>query len=85
MKPHRAHISRGGQISIPASIRHRWGAEELLLEDRGDEVVLRPLPADPLAEARGSLRLPPGLTGERMRRQARREDAAAEEQRRPTR
>jgi bifunctional DNA-binding transcriptional regulator/antitoxin component of YhaV-PrlF toxin-antitoxin module len=49
------HISKGGQISVPAEIRRRWGAAELLIEDRGDAVVLRPMPDDPIAGARGAL------------------------------
>lgn len=50
-----AHISKGGQISIPATIRRRWAATEVLVEDLGDAVVLRPMPADPIAAARGAL------------------------------
>jgi AbrB family looped-hinge helix DNA binding protein len=50
-----AEVSKGGQISIPAEIRRRWHTRLLALEDRGDEIVLRPLPEDPLAAAAGSL------------------------------
>ena len=75
MKKRIAHVSRGGQVSIPAPIRHRWDTETLLLEDRGDEVVLRPVPRDPVAAAIGSLRLPSGLTSEGMRTRARRDEA----------
>lgn len=77
MSQHIAHVTRGGQVSIPAPIRHRWDTDTLLLEDRGDEVVVRPLPRDPIAAAIGSLRLPKGLTSESMRARARREDASA--------
>ena len=48
-------VSKGGQISLPAEIRHRWGTAELLVEDRGDTVVLRPMPEDPITAARGAL------------------------------
>ncbi len=51
-----ATISRGGQISIPADIRHRWGTTRLLLVDSGDSIVLRPIPDDPIAAAIGSLK-----------------------------
>jgi bifunctional DNA-binding transcriptional regulator/antitoxin component of YhaV-PrlF toxin-antitoxin module len=51
-----ATISKGGQVSIPATIRRRWGTNRLLVDDRGDELVFRPLPEDPIAAARGSLR-----------------------------
>lgn len=75
MKQRIAHVSRGGQVSIPAPIRHRWDTDTLLLEDRGEEVALRPMPRDPLAAAIGSLRLPDGMTSAAMRAQARREEA----------
>ena len=69
-----AHVTRGGQVSIPAPIRHRWDTDTLLLEDRGDEVLLRPVPRDPLAAAIGALRLPRGLTTDAMRERSRRDD-----------
>lgn len=50
-----AHISKGGQISIPAAIRRRWATTEVLVEDLGDSVLLRPMPADPISAARGAL------------------------------
>ena len=82
MKLRIAHVSRGGQVSIPAAIRHRWDTDSLVLEDRGDEVVLRPLPRDPVSAAIGSLPLPRGVTSEDMRARARREDAGAARPRR---
>ncbi len=51
-----ARISRGGQISIPAKVRHRWKTDRIMIEDRGDQVIVRPLPDDPIAAARGYLR-----------------------------
>lgn len=68
----RTRITRGGQISIPAAVRRRWATNNVLIEDSGgDELVLRPLPADPLTAAIGSLPLPSGLTSEQIRAQAR--------------
>lgn len=75
MRSRIAHVTRGGQVSIPAPIRHRWDTDTLLLEDRGDEVVLRPVPRDPLGAAIGALRLPRGLTTDSMRERSRRDDA----------
>jgi bifunctional DNA-binding transcriptional regulator/antitoxin component of YhaV-PrlF toxin-antitoxin module len=46
-------ISRGGQVSVPAAIRKRWGTRAVLAEDRGEELVLRPAPDDPIAAVRG--------------------------------
>jgi len=72
-------VSRGGQISLPAAIRHRWKTDRVLLDDRGDVVVVRPLPADPIRAARGALRARgAGKTSDDARRQTRREEAAAE-------
>ena len=47
-------ISKGGQISIPAPIRKRWGTTELVAEDHGDRLILRPAPEDPIDRAYGA-------------------------------
>jgi bifunctional DNA-binding transcriptional regulator/antitoxin component of YhaV-PrlF toxin-antitoxin module len=78
----RLKISRGGQISVPADLRHRWGGSTVTLEDRGDHAVIRPAPDDPIAAARGSLKhLAGGRTSEEMRRDARAEEAEIEARR----
>ena len=72
----RLRITRGGQISVPAELRHRWGGSVVTLEDRGDHAVLRPAPDDPITAARGSLKhLAGGRTSEAIRQVARAEDA----------
>lgn len=78
MKRMTIRISQGGQVSIPADIRRRWATDRLVLEDRGDDIVIRPFPADPISAARGSLKRPGGLTSDEMRRLAREEDAYIE-------
>jgi bifunctional DNA-binding transcriptional regulator/antitoxin component of YhaV-PrlF toxin-antitoxin module len=50
----RLAISSGGQISVPAAVLKRWGTRTVLFEDRGDHVVLRPAPDDPVAAAQGA-------------------------------
>jgi len=70
-------ISKGGQLSIPARIRHRWATDRVLLEDRGSSVVVRPIPADPIAAARGSMR-GPGPTSDELRAMSRAEEARIE-------
>jgi bifunctional DNA-binding transcriptional regulator/antitoxin component of YhaV-PrlF toxin-antitoxin module len=70
-------ISKGGQLSIPAPIRHRWATDRVLLEDRGNAIVVRPIPADPLAAARGSMR-GPGPTSDELRELSRAEEAEIE-------
>jgi bifunctional DNA-binding transcriptional regulator/antitoxin component of YhaV-PrlF toxin-antitoxin module len=73
-----ATISRGGQVSIPAEIRHRWGATRVILVDHGTSLELRPIPADPIAALRGSMRSM-GLTTDEIRAHMREEDLEAEE------
>ena len=78
----RTKITRGGQISIPSSIRHRWGTSTLALEDLGDRVVLRPAPDDPIAAARGALAGELSMSSGQLRAQAREAEAVAERRRR---
>ena len=47
-------ISKGGQVSIPAPIRKRWRTATVTLEDRGEEIVLKPAPDDPIEAAAGA-------------------------------
>ena len=70
----------GGQISLPAAVRHRWRTKTVAIEDLGDRVIVRPLPDDPIAAARGALkgRLPSTAD---LRAQARQDEADAEARR----
>ena len=77
-----ARITRGGQVSIPAAVRGRWATDRVIIEDSGDALVLRPVPADPIGAAIGSLRLPEGLTSDDLRARARAEEEDAAEVRR---
>ena len=70
-------ISKGGQISIPASIRKRWGVARLILDDRGEEVAVIPLPDDPIRAARGMFK-GTGVTADEAMRELREEEAEAE-------
>jgi len=72
-------ITRGGQISLPAEIRHRWEAQKVVLIDEGEQVVLRPAPADPIRALIGRLPLRSGLTVEQIKELWRREETEAEE------
>jgi hypothetical protein len=77
----RSHITRAGQLSVPAAVRRRWDTEWVLLEDHGDYLIVRPTAEDPIAAARGSLKgLGSGLTSDEMRRLAREDERHAEEQ-----
>ena len=72
-------ISKGGQVSVPAEVRRRWGTDRVRLVDLGDRIVIRPTPADAIGAAKGSLRLPAGATAETLRAAGRDEDAASEQ------
>lgn len=72
----RAKVTRNGQVSLPAELRHRWASGTVLVIDRGDYAIVRPVPADPLATLRGA-HAGPGPTTE----QARAAERAAEAER----
>jgi AbrB family looped-hinge helix DNA binding protein len=76
----RVRISKGGQISIPASIRRRWGTSTIVLDDQGERIVLEPAPDDPIAAAEGALKSEFGgsIDVTRLRRRAREDERAAE-------
>lgn len=76
----RMKISKGGQVSIPAPIRKRWGTTTVTLEDRGDEIVLKPAPDDPIEAAAGAFAGEGrGLGLETIRREEREAEREAEE------
>lgn len=78
----RLKVTGGGQVSVPAEIRRRWGTSTLALEDHGDRIVLFPAADDPVAAARGGLReLAPSASDE-LRRAARAAETGAVEARR---
>lgn len=78
----RLRISKGGQISLPAPIRHRWGTSTVSLEDLGDRVVLEPGIDDPIAAAEGALAEEFGpLDLGRLRRRAREDERLAQARR----
>jgi AbrB family looped-hinge helix DNA binding protein len=79
----RMKISKGGQISIPASIRHRWGTRTVAFEDLGDRIVIEPAPDDPIASAEGVLAAELGeINLGRLRRKAREDERMAAARRR---
>jgi AbrB family looped-hinge helix DNA binding protein len=78
----RMRITKGGQISIPAAIRRRWGTSTVALEDQGNRIVLEPAPDDPIAAAEGALAEEFGeLDVARLRRVAREDKRVAEARR----
>ncbi len=49
----RLKISKGGQVSVPAEVRYRWGTSTVIAEDEGERLVLRPAPDDPIDAVMG--------------------------------
>jgi bifunctional DNA-binding transcriptional regulator/antitoxin component of YhaV-PrlF toxin-antitoxin module len=76
----RMKISKGGQISIPASIRKRWETGTVTLDDQGDAIVIAPAPDDPIEAAAGAF-AGEGLhlNLEQVQREEREAEAEAEE------
>jgi bifunctional DNA-binding transcriptional regulator/antitoxin component of YhaV-PrlF toxin-antitoxin module len=81
MSPTQAKVTRNGQVSLPAELRHRWSASAVLVIDRGDYAIVRPIPADPVAVLQGA-HAGPGPSTETVRASERAGDAARESQRR---
>jgi len=75
----RMKVSKGGQISIPAAVRHRWGTSTVVVDDQGGRLVIEPAPDDPIAAAEGALAIEFGrLDPVRLRRVARDDEHVAE-------
>lgn len=75
----RLKISAGGQVSVPAAVRQRWNTRVVVADDRGDHLILRPAPEDPIEAARGAFKDYPGPSVEEMRQESREEEREAEE------
>ncbi len=75
-----APVTRGGQVSIPADVRHRWRTNRVVIYDHGASLELRPLPDDPIAAVRGSM-AGTGLSTDEVRALEREDDAARESRR----
>jgi hypothetical protein len=74
-------ISQGGQVQIPAEIRRRWATKNVLIDDAGAYIRIRPVPDDPIAAAAGSLAgLGKRMTGDEIARVTRDEELVADEQ-----
>jgi bifunctional DNA-binding transcriptional regulator/antitoxin component of YhaV-PrlF toxin-antitoxin module len=52
-RPFIAKVTANGQISLPAEVRRRWDVDRVILIDRGTHMIVRALPADPVAAFRG--------------------------------
>jgi len=77
----RAKVTRNGQVSLPAELRHRWGAGSVLVIDRGNYAIVRPIPEDTIAALQGA-HAGPGPTSEQARKAERQADVEREDRRR---
>jgi bifunctional DNA-binding transcriptional regulator/antitoxin component of YhaV-PrlF toxin-antitoxin module len=68
-----AKVTRNGQVSLPAALRHRWAAGSVLVIDLGDYAIVRPIPADTVAALRGA-HAGPGPSTEEARASERAQD-----------
>ena len=81
MSATRVRVSRNGQVSVPAAVRRRWGTATVLVIDRGDYAIIRPVPDDPIGSMRGA-HGGPGPTSEEARLADRAAEASNEKRRR---
>jgi bifunctional DNA-binding transcriptional regulator/antitoxin component of YhaV-PrlF toxin-antitoxin module len=80
----RAKVTRNGQVSLPAELRHRWGVGSVLVIDRGEYAIVRPIPDDTVAALMGA-HAGPGPTSEQARALERQTETDAHERRRRAR
>jgi AbrB family looped-hinge helix DNA binding protein len=76
----RVTVSRNGQISVPAAVRRRWRTRSVLVIDKGDYAIVRPIPDDPVTALEGA-HAGPGVTTENARTAERAAEQAAEQRR----
>ncbi|MFZ0835594.1 MAG: AbrB/MazE/SpoVT family DNA-binding domain-containing protein [Mycobacterium sp.] len=76
----RAKVTRNGQVSLPAVLRHRWGVGAVLVIDRGEYAIVRPIPNDAVEALKGS-HAGPGPKSESARQTERTAETASESRR----
>lgn len=74
-------LTRGGQVSIPVEFRRDWTSNRVMVQETDRGLLLRPVPDDPLAVARGYLadKTRHRMSVEDSLREYREEEIAAEE------
>lgn len=74
-------LTTGGQVTIPAAVRHRWRTRRVHVEDHGDHVVVRPADEDPIDRLYGAFAHYPGPTSDELRAQMHEEEQEIEDRR----
>jgi bifunctional DNA-binding transcriptional regulator/antitoxin component of YhaV-PrlF toxin-antitoxin module len=78
----RHRVTTAGQLSLPADVRRRWATSTVVLEDEGEYLIVRPVPDDAIAAARGAFAgRGRGLTSTKLKKLARNDDLEAEDRR----
>jgi bifunctional DNA-binding transcriptional regulator/antitoxin component of YhaV-PrlF toxin-antitoxin module len=78
MSTSHAKVTASGQISLPAALRRRWSSAAVLVVDRGDYAIIRPLPVDPVTALKGA-HAGPGPTTDEVRAAERHAEVRAED------
>jgi len=75
----RMKISKGGQLSVPATIRSRWQTNTVVIDDRGDHLVVRPVVDDRVGATFGIFadEFADAPAADELIRELRKEDVAA--------
>lgn len=73
-------ITTNGQMSLPAELRHRWGARSVVVVDRGGYAIVRPVPDDVPTALDGAYS-GPGPSTDDLRAQERAQDAERDDAR----
>jgi bifunctional DNA-binding transcriptional regulator/antitoxin component of YhaV-PrlF toxin-antitoxin module len=79
----KAKVTRNGQISLPAELRHRWQSSAVLVIDRGSYAIVRPVPDDVVTALQGA-HAGSGPTAEQARGTERARDQERAAHRRPS-
>lgn len=76
----RLKVTKTGQMSVPAAVRRRWATSDVIAEDHGDHLIVRPAPDDAIADAYGAFaeELAGGRSIAEMRTRHRAEEAEIE-------
>lgn len=74
---HHVRITSGGQVSVPAAVRRRWGTRRVKITDVGDQLIVEPEPENRFATFRGTISGLP-LTADEMLVQSRADEERIE-------
>lgn len=71
-------ISRNGQISLPAAVRHRWNVDRVIVIDTPGGLMVRPFDPDAVDRIRGKYHRPGAPSVDEVKAAERRIEARKE-------